>query len=110
MREWLADKLPDRDVPAARALRRDVSLEAIEAAVCRTFAVEPDVLHGRRRWGNVARLVAIYLCRKLTGAPTALLGQRYGGVSGAAVSKARARLSERLGRDRRLARQVRACE
>ena len=85
MRSWLRDRLPDRDVPAARALRRSVGVDAIEAAVCATFGVPRESLHVRRRKGNVARAAALYLCRKLTGEALGALGERFGQVSEQAV-------------------------
>jgi REP element-mobilizing transposase RayT len=110
MRAWLADRLPDREVPAARQLRRTLTIEAIQAAACRTFGVEPETLSRRRGRHNDARAAALYLCRKLTGSPIALLGERFGGVSGQAVSLMASQFGDRLRRDRRLARQVRECE
>jgi len=110
MRDWLAGRLPDREVPAARQLRPTIGIEAIEAAVCRTFGVDPQTLRRRRSRRNDARAVALYLCRKLTGHPIALLGERFGGVSGQAVSLMAAEFAERLRRDRHLAHQVRECE
>ena len=75
---------PDREVPTVRALRRTGTGEAIETAVCEAFGVSPDVLRQRGRWHNEARAVAVYLCRKWTGAPEGELGGRFGGVGGAA--------------------------
>jgi len=109
VRDWLANKLPDRDVPAARELQEEVTVEAIEAAVCATFGAEPAALHDRRRWGNIPRAVAIYLCRRLTGTSIAAVGERFGGVGGAAVAKTCARLEERLRTNRGLARKVSTC-
>ena len=110
MRGWLADRLPDREVPTVRALRRTGTGEAIETAVCEAFGVSPDVLHQRGRWHNDARAVAVYLCRKWTGAPEGELGGRFGGVGGAAISRTARQVAERLRRDRRLAGRIRQCE
>ncbi len=46
MRDWLADRLPDRDVPAARQLRAEVRLEDVVKAVCDAFGVPAE--HMRR--------------------------------------------------------------
>ena len=110
MQAWVQDRLPDHDVPAARELRPRVSVEAIEAVVCKRFGVEQERLCEPRRRGNVARAVAIHLCRRWTGEAMTSLGARFGGVSAAAMSKAVARFGERVRADRGLARSVRACE
>ncbi|MBM4042418.1 MAG: hypothetical protein FJ290_28330, partial [Planctomycetes bacterium] len=110
MRAWLEGRLPDHDVPAARALRPAVAVEDVERAVCQTFAVATEALRQRGRWGNEARDVAIHLCRKLSGAPVAALGARFGGIGPAAVSRTDARTREQALRDRALAARVRECE
>lgn len=110
MKKWLQDKLPDREVPAARALRARPSVEAVEAAVCRVSGESVEGLRKWRRRGSAARGAALYLSRKWTGEAVTALGAHFGGVSGQAVSALVARVAQRLEDDRSLARQVRACE
>jgi len=110
MKKWLQDKLPDREVPAARGLRVRLSVEAVEAAVRRVFGEEAERLRERRRRGSAARGAALYLSRKWTGEAVTALGAQFGGVSGQAVSALVARVARRLEEDRALAKQVRACE
>ena len=110
MRVWLADRLPDHDVPAARQLRRSVDMDAISTAVCGVFGVSPEVLAERGRWGNDPRAAAIYLSQKLTGLPLGAIGERFGGVRGAAVSRPASRFRERLSREHGLAKEVGRCE
>jgi REP element-mobilizing transposase RayT len=110
LRSWLRDRLPDRDVPAARALRQSVGVDAVEAAVCAAFGVPRESLRVRRRKGNVARAAALYLCRKLTGEALEALGARFGRITSQAVSKVVARLGDDLVANRPLARQIRHCE
>jgi len=110
MRAWLEGKLPDREVPAARTLRAAATVEAVEAAVCHVFGVASERLWERGRWHNDARLVALYLCRKHTGATISRLGERFGGVTGQAVSRAAHELAARLATERPLSRRVSRCE
>ena len=109
MRAWLEDRLPDREVPAAREVRATVAIEQIEAAVCEAFGVNTDALRARRRRGNEPRAVALYLCRQLSGTPMVELGRRFGGVTGQAAGIAARGIAERLGRDRRLAKTAQRC-
>jgi len=109
MRAWLQGRLPDREVPAARALRVVPSAEAIEATVCDEFGARPEGIRKPHAHGNDARAIAIYLCRRSGALSLAAVGERFGGLSGAGVSKTCARLSARLARDRRLARRLDAC-
>jgi putative transposase len=110
MREWLEGRVPDREVPAERALRQRVSSEEIEAAVCEVFGVPVEQLHVRGRWGNEARAMAIHLCRRWTALSLAAIGDRFGGVGYAAVSRTARHTAERLTRDRRLAKRAARCE
>ena len=110
MRAWLADRLPDRDVPAARALRPAVTLEDVATAVCDVFSVDAARLAEPRRHGDAARAAAVYLSRKLAGASGVAVGARFGGVTGAAVSQTVARTTLRLRADRAFAALVRNCE
>jgi len=110
MRAWLADRLPDHEVPAARQLRPSVDMDAISAAVCGAFGVSPEALAERGRWGNDPRAAAIYLSQKLTGLPLGAIGARFGGVRAAAVSRIASRFRERLSRERGLAKKVERCE
>jgi len=110
VREWARDRLPDRDVPAARELRAKVTLEAVEAVVCDVFGVEPEQLHRPRQRGNDARATLAYLARRWTAIPAEELGNRLGGVSGAAISQTVAKVTDRLCTDSALRARARACE
>ena len=95
----VSERLPDPEIPAARALRDAPQIEAIEAAVCQAFEVPPDLLHARGAHGNDARAVAVYLCRKLTTISLSELGNRFGGVTPAAVSQTHTKMAQRLERN-----------
>jgi len=102
MKQWLEDRLPDRDVPAARELQRDIAIEDIERAVCRHYGVGREALSERGRHGNDARTVAIYLSRTLTRMPVGTLGERFGGVAAPAVSNVVRQMARRRAGSRRL--------
>lgn len=110
VRAWLGRRLPDRELPAVRALRRTGTLGAIEAAVCEVFGVSPCVLQERGRWHNDARSVAVHLCRKWSGESEAELGRRFGDVRAAAISRTARAVALRLQKDKRLARRAAECE
>jgi len=101
MKRWLRGRLPEREVPAARALSKDVSLQDVVAAVCRAWGVSAELLTARGRHGNEARCAAAYLSRKLTRASGEEIGACFGGVKGSAVSHIVARATQRRRKDRR---------
>jgi len=86
MREWIQDRLPDREVPAARELRAQRRIEDVVEEVCDTFGVSEDHVRRRGSRRNPARLAAVYLCRSLTGASVREIGVHFGGVRGQAIS------------------------
>ena len=77
------------------------SPEQIESAVAEEFAVEPSQLFVKRIKNHEARVAAIYLIRKLTSVPAKQMGERYGGVSRAVISKAVQRAEARRDEQRR---------
>ncbi len=87
-------------VPAQRQLAWRPSLEEVAEAVSQAFGVERAELSVSRRHGNEARSAAIYLARQVTDAAVGAIGQYFGGVSLAAISKLVARVEDRRGQDR----------
>ena len=110
MRRRLEGWIPDRDVPAARALAPGVSLATIERTVCAAYGVAPADLRPRGRHGNEPRLLAVALARMLTTQPLGVLGRHFGGVGPAAVSNVVRHVADDGRLARRLARLVRQCQ
>jgi len=106
VREWLADRVPDREIPADRQLRQPTTPEQVEGAVCEALAVPLDTLQAKGRQGNDARQAAIYLCRELTLTSARALGVRFGGVTAQAISKTARQVAYRRQKERRLDRQL----
>ena len=96
------DRLADRDVTAARALRQHVTLSEIAADVARATGVPAERLRERGRWGNDERAVAVYLSRRLTPRPLAHIGSCFGGVKGSAVAIIVRGIAHRRMKERRL--------
>ena len=110
MREWLQDRLPDRDVPAARELRANRRIEEVVEAVCASYGVAADHVLRRGRRRNQARLAAVYLCRSLTGASVRAIGLHFGGVNGQAISNLVRKVTRERLRDRKLRSRLSAIE
>jgi chromosomal replication initiation ATPase DnaA len=103
MRRFLRDRLPDREVPAARGLRLAPKLADVTSAVCRAYGVAPNSLSRRRRKrANEPRQAAIYLARTCTPAAAKEIGGLFGGVRAQAVSNIVARTRAERRRDRHL--------
>ena len=62
-------------------MREDVTVEEIQKALCKHFNVNLGDLKSKRRSKNITlpRHIAMYLCRKHTSDPHALIGFKFGG-------------------------------
>ena len=110
MREWLQDRLPDREVPAARELRATRRIEDVVDAVSDAFGVSAEYVLRRGSRQNPARLAAVYLCRSLTRASVREIGERFGGVNGQAISNLVSKAANERLRDKKLNSRVSAIE
>jgi len=110
MKVWLHDRLPDADVPAARELRHEVSVEQVEAAVCKAYGVSPECVRARGKHHNEARCVGVYLCRRLTGMRLADIGKHFGGVRDSSICNTVAQLEHRRRREKGFGRMLTSLE
>ena len=94
--------IPEREVPAARELRVEVTPQTIEQAVCDAYRVNEETLQMRGKWHNEARAAVAYFCRKLTSTDLAAIGARLGGIRSAAVCRAASDVERKRATDRRL--------
>ena len=101
MRHVLGSSETDPNVAELKHLAWRPSPEQIESAVAEEFGVEPSQLFATRIKNHEARVAAIYLIRKLTSVSARQLGERYGGVSQAAISRAVQRAEARRDEQRR---------
>ena len=91
----------DPNVAELKHLAWRPSPERVEWAVAAEFGVQPSQLFVKRLKNHEARVAAIYLIRELPRVPAKQLGERYGGVSQAAISKAVQRAEARRDEQRR---------
>jgi chromosomal replication initiator protein len=95
-REVLQNQLKERD--------KDISIEAVQKAVCRHFGLRVIDLTSKKRTQLVAvpRRIAMFLCRKLAGASYPMIGMRFGGKDHTTALYACAAVEKRLKEDEEL--------
>jgi chromosomal replication initiator protein len=83
---------------------KEISIEAVQRAVCKYFDVRPIDLTSKKRTNLVAlpRQVAMFLCRKLAGASYPMIGMRFGGKDHTTALYACAAIEKRLKTDEEL--------
>jgi REP-associated tyrosine transposase len=106
MQKRLEGLLPDREVPAARALKRVVPVAEIAAATATAFGVSVESLRERGRHGNAARKAAIYMTRQKTGLGLREIGSWYGGLRESSTSNIIRTLAAALPKQRTLRRRI----
>ncbi len=83
---------------------KEVSVETVQKAVCKYFAIRVVDLTSKKRTQMVAfpRQVAMFLCRKLAGASYPMIGVRFGGKDHTTALYACASIEKRLKQDEEL--------
>ncbi|MEA2014884.1 MAG: transposase [Thermodesulfobacteriota bacterium] len=83
---FLKGRTDDREIPQVKALRPNIPIATVIRTVAEACGCEEITITEKGRKSNRAREYAIYLSRDLCGLTNALLGQQFGGISGAAVT------------------------
>ena len=105
-RTFLTDKSELKDVPQIKDLKDKPQPESVVAAVCKEYQCNAKFILQKGRKKNVARDVAIYLSRDLTGQRGVDLGKYFGNISGAGITVRYNVLEKQIQTDRRLKRRI----
>jgi hypothetical protein len=104
--EFLSKDLDSKEMPQLRSLKPRLTLEGLLPVVCAEFACSRETILRKGRKRNLARDLAIYLSRELTGETGVALGRYFGGISGAGIVVRHHQIANRIATDRRLKRRV----
>ena len=91
-----------KGIPHLTRLKKSTKIETIIDTVGSEFGCTREKILEKGRKGNLARDMAIYLSRDLSGESAQTLGAYFGGISGAGITMIYKRMSERASRSRRL--------
>jgi putative transposase len=99
---FLSARREDQEIPDLKRIKPYPSVETIVSAVADGLQASPEQILMRGRKRNLARNVAIYLCRELSGLNCRELGCRFGGISGAAITMRHDSFGRQMTKDRPL--------
>ena len=103
---FLSPKKKDREVPKLKELKPHPEVEAVVEAVAKHYKVTVAQILTSGQKNNMARDVAIYLSRELSGLSGQDLGWRFGGVSGASITMQCKRVARCAEKDRKLTKKI----
>jgi chromosomal replication initiation ATPase DnaA len=98
----LVKKSESKEIPQLRGLKSRLAPEDLISVICEEFACGREVILGKGKKKNLARDVAIYLSRKMTGETGVALGRFFGGISGAGVVVRHNYIANKIETDRKL--------
>lgn len=103
---FLADRTDDKEIPQLRQLKPAIKVEMVVEAVRVEFNQDEEFLLNKGRKRNIARDTAIYLARDLTGESGKALGEYFGKMSGAGITRRYNYMSKSINTNEKLRRQV----
>lgn len=95
-----------KEKPQLIKLKPGIEINRIIAFVCDEFDCERDTIIQKGSKKNIARDVAIYLSRQMTGESGVTLGNYFGGICGAGITVRSNHIKKQLEKDRKIRRQV----
>jgi REP element-mobilizing transposase RayT len=104
--QFLSSKEVNQDIPQLRRLKPKPSLNAIVAAVCNELGCEEEQIIEKGRHKNIAREMAVYMARDLSGKSCKDLGGYFGGISSPAITLCCNQFGRRLENDMKLKRRT----
>ena len=104
-RHFLSDTPDIKEKPQLKSLKPGLTSENLISAICNEFGCTHESILQKGKKRNLARDVAIYLSREMTGESGVALG-RYFGISGAGVTVRHAIIAEEIKKNRKFNKQV----
>ncbi len=100
--EYLEGKQISQEIVERNRFEKMALPDNIVKVVAKKFNMEEKEVRSKGRRGNIARLVAIYIIQRYTGISNEEIGKIFGGIHYSAVSKASARLKEKMASNKKL--------
>lgn len=105
-KSFLSDRSDEKEIPQLTRLKPLIREETVVRAVVNEFGCDHESMLRKGKKKNIPRDVSIYLARDLTGGTCKMLGQFFGGISGAAVTVRYNQISKELQANPALKRRV----
>jgi putative transposase len=109
--KWIKQDILKKDLeikekPQLRSLKPRLTPEDLATVVCSEFGCAREAILKKGKKGNLARDVAIYLSREMTGESGVSLGCYFGGISGAGITVRYKYIENKIETDHKLKRRA----
>jgi putative transposase len=103
VKETFLQSFPEeKEIPQLRKLKPTIDIDSIVDVVADECTCDKKVILTKGRKRNLARDMAIYLARTLTGEPGVKLGEHFGNISGAGITIRCTHFSNLIEKDKKL--------
>ncbi len=103
---FLKSESESKEKPQLKSLSQRLKPEDLTVAVCNAFNCERKAILRKGKKRNLARDIAIYLSREMTGESGVSLGEYFGGISGAGITVRHNHIVRAMKDDRKLEKRI----
>lgn len=104
-RNFLSKDFDIKEKPQLKSLKPGLTVEDVLPAICNEFGCTHEIILQKGKKGNLARDIAIYISREMTGESGVALGSCFG-ISGAGVTVRHGIVAEKIEKNRNLKKQI----
>jgi putative transposase len=95
-----------KDIPQLKSLKPRPTPDDLIRAVSNEYGCERETIMQKGKKRNIARDVAIYFCREITGETGVSLGRHFGGITGSGIAIKHKQIANQIEADRKLKRRL----
>jgi putative transposase len=103
---FLSKDFDTKEIPQLKSLKPGPTPDDLIQVVSDELGCEREIILRKGKKRNLARDLAIYLCREMTGETGVALGRHFGGISGAGIVFKYNQIANRVENDRKLKQRV----
>ena len=100
--KFISSRKENKEIPELKKIKPRVSVEKVIRIICKEFECGKDYIIQKGCKKNVARDIAMYIARDISGESVKNLGEYFGGISGSAVTQRYKSIFSKISSDKKL--------
>ena len=101
-KKFISSREENKEIPELKKIKPRDSIEEVVRITCKEFECEKDYILQKGRKKNVARDLAMYIARDISGESVKNLGEYFGGISRSAVTQRYKSIFSKISSDKKL--------